>query len=122
MARSLPTERDCEQRIAELEAINKDLLAIADNTALIMAGHDIAQLKERIANLETQLTIETLGRQEARENYRVTYGRLFEIREAARRVCQSYAVGGINLSQAIEELDRLVSRPFINQSQGGTNQ
>lgn len=40
-----------ERRIAELEAANKELLGIADNTALIMAGHRIAELEEAITRL-----------------------------------------------------------------------
>lgn len=40
-----------QQRIRKLEAENKELLAIADNTALILAGHHIAELEETITRL-----------------------------------------------------------------------
>jgi hypothetical protein len=87
------TERNFEQRIAELEAINKDLLAIADNTALIMAGHTIAQLKEQVAELEQQLA---------------------ELRKAAQRVCVTYVMDGIGLEEAIGKLNQLTKPNEVN--------
>jgi hypothetical protein len=51
------------QRIAELEAKNRELLAIADNTALIMAGHNLAQLEETRKELVFKLDhAESVGR------------------------------------------------------------
>jgi hypothetical protein len=40
-----------ERRIAELEAKNKELLAIADNTALILAHHHVGDLEQQLANI-----------------------------------------------------------------------
>jgi len=76
------------RRIEELESENRELLAVADNSALILAGHDIACLKETSAELRQVLVSLLAGLDSLPDNWilQMYIGRLEPQISAAREV------------------------------------